>query len=226
MLPLTDNSLTPQKNALRLVLFVGLLLAGTIAAGKFSLLGSVKDIDISVFNALVPALQSVPGLSKFCSWATVLGSIPITYAMITIAGLLVAFQRRRFGVAGLMVASILGAHLFQRIVIRLVDGTIPEGPDVIGSAGPYFSGGIQRVIIVFGVLATIAAPRFGWTSRTIYSIAIGAGAFEGLTRLVLGRHWPFDLLAAFPIGIAILMIFRQAVEILDSTSESTSQPPA
>ncbi len=149
-----------------------------------------------------------------------------SYAMMTIAGLLVAFERRRFGVAGLMVASILGAHLFQRIVIKLVDGTIPEGPDVIGSAGPYFSGGVQRVIIVFGVLATLLAPRFSWTSRTIYSIAIGTGIFEGFTRLVLGRHWPFDLLAAFPIGLAILVIFRHALEILESTSESSLHPPA
>ena len=68
-------------------------------------------------------------------------------------------------------------------MIRLVDGTIPEGPEVIGNAGPYFSGGVQRVIIVFGVLATIAAPRFNWSSRTIYSIAIVAGVFEGLRGL-------------------------------------------
>ncbi len=226
MLPLTDDSLTPQKNALRLVVLVGLLLAGTVAAGKFSLLGPVKDIDVSLFNASVPALQTVPGLSEFSRWATFLGAVPITYAMMTIAGLLVVFERRQFGVAGLMVSSILGAHILQRIVIRLVDGTIPEGPDVIGSAGPYFSGGVQRVIIVFGVLATLAAPRFSWSSRTIYGIAIGAGAFEGLTRLVLGRHWPFDIIAAFPIGLAILLIFRNALAILESSSESSLQPGA
>ncbi len=226
MLTVTDASLSFPKNALRLVGLACLLLIVTIVVGKLSLTGPVKSVDVRLFAFLVPRLQSIPGLSGFCEWATLLGAIPVDYAMITIAGLIVAFQRRRFGVAGLMVASILGANVFQKIVIRLVDGTIPDGPEVIGNAGPYFSGGVQRVIIVFGVLATIAAPRFNWSSRTIYSIAIVAGVFEGLTRLVLGRHWPVDLLAAFPIGIAILMIFRQALKILESTGESSLHPPA
>lgn len=226
MLFVIDDSHSLQKTALRLSGLSGLLLLATVVVGKLSLTGPVKSVDVRLFEAIVPWLQSVPGLTATSLAATQVGAIPISYAMITIGGLLVAFQRRRFGVAGLMAASLLGAHLLQRIVVRLVDGTLPEGPDVIGSAGPYFSGGIQRVIIVFGVIASVVAPRLGWSTRTIYGIAIAAGALEGLTRLVLGRHWPFDLAAAFPIGIAILMIFRQALRALELSSESSLPPPA
>ncbi len=224
MRTMIDDSISLQKNTFRLFGLAGLLLVVTIVAGKFSLSGSVKSVDVRLFDAIVPWLQAIPGLSSFCERATLLGAIPISYAMITIGGLIVAFQRRRFGVAGLMVAALLGAHAFQRVIIRLVDGTIPDGPDVIGNAGPYFSGGTQRVIVVFGVLASMLAPRLGWSIRTIYGIAISAGLFEGMTRLVLGRHWPFDLLAAFPIGLAIVMIFRLALPVMEDLTDPPNHP--
>ncbi len=226
MLPMIDDSNSLQKNTLRLFGLAGLLLAVTIVAGKLSLTDAVKSVDVRLFDAIVPRLQAIPGLSRFCERATLLGAIPISYAMITIGGLIVAFQRRRFGVAGLMVASILGAHLFQRIVIRLVDGTIPEGPEVIGSAGPYFSGGTERVIVVFGVLASVMAPRLNWSSSTVFAIATSSGVFEAMTRLVLGRHWPFDLLASFPIGLAIVGFFRLSLGIVEDLTEPPAHRPS
>ena len=195
---------------------VALLCVATAAVGKFSLWGPVKAIDEPLFEVLVDFLQTIPGLRAFCEQTTRLGALPVTYAMIIGGSVIYALQHRKVAVPALMILTLFGAHAFQRGIGIVVDGTIPTGPDIIGSPGPFFSGGVQRVIVVFGVLASAAQPTSGWSDRAVFRIALAAGTFEAITRITLGRHWPFDLLAAFPIGFTILLVFRGALSVIES----------
>jgi len=215
MLPSTAIAASPQQAIPRLVAAVVFLYIATVAVGKFSLWGPVKAVDEPLFETLVDALQAVPGLTWFSQWATQLSAISVTYVMISGAAAVYALWRRKVAVPALMILTLFGAHVFQRLVGALVNGTIPVDPDIIGSAGPFFSGGVQRVIVVFGVLASVAQPMTRWSDRTVFRIALAAGVFVAITRAALGRHWPFDLVAAFPIGFTILFVFRGALAVLD-----------
>ncbi len=207
---------------LRLVLgAVGLVLA-VLLVGKLTLLDSVKDVDRAVFEALVPRLQSIPGLTSLSERVTEIGSIPVNYGMAIALGGLV-FAARRDPLRGLLIpATVLVGHLLQRLAIDVVDGFAPD-EHVVGASGPYFSGGVQRVVLLTGIILVIARPDR--SLRWIASWAVLLGLVEATTRFVLGRHWPSDLLASFPIGLTELVGFRVLWWILPGRPASLEEFP-
>lgn len=208
------------------LLFVAFgLCVATVILGKMTLASPVKAVDEPLFELLVEALQSIPGLVEFSKVATQLGAIPVNYGMALGVACLVGLQRRTIFVPMLILATLFGSHVFQEVVKTFVDGTLPPDRYIIGSAGPFFSGGVQRVVVLTGVVLTLAQHEHadGSTarpellgSRRVYQVSAVVGLFEALTRMALGLHWPLDLVAAFPIGLAIVWIFRAALQIVVS----------
>ncbi len=185
-----------------------------LAVGWLTLTDAVKSLDRAIFDAVVPALQSIPGATTVSDRVTDIGAVPVNYGMAIALGAFVWAQRRD-PLRGLLVpAVVLLAHWLQRLTIVVVDGYAPT-EHVIGAAGPYFSGGVQRVVLLTGILLVIARPELHL--RTVMQWAVGIGLIEAITRFVLGRHWPSDLLASFPIGLAELLAFRVLWDLLPST---------
>lgn len=211
--PSMDEAVAPPY--LRLV--AGLLLGfvAAVVAGKLSIIGSVKSVDEAIFNAVVPLLQDIPGLTSFSERATDLGAIPVNYGMALALALFVSLQKRHVLPGVVTVVTVFGAHVFQNVTHRLVEGFAPT-EHVLGAAGPYFSGGVMRVILLAGMVATLALPRHA--DRWIWRLAIALGLFEAFTRLVLGRHWPIDLVASFPIGLGLVYLFKRVAERWRPTS--------
>ncbi len=191
--------------------------AAVIVVGLGRRINWVRSADEAVFDWIVPELQSISGLVDFASWATDLGAIPINRGMAIALAAVVLLLHRQIEPALLVVGAVVGAHAVQVFADRVVDGTIPLVP-VVGEAGPYFSGGVMRVTLLAGIAATIVLPRSA--DRWSWRLAVGLGVFEGCTRLILGRHWPYDLLAALPIGLGILWVFRAAYQPWRGTSAS------
>lgn len=186
-------------------------IVGVLVFGKVTLLGPVKTVDEAVLDAVVPWLQSIPGLASFSEVGTDLGAIPINFFMLLFlaAG---AVVRYRHLVPGFLVLGVgFGAHALQNVTNRVVEGTVPTR-DVIGAAGPYFSGGVMRVILLAGLALTFVLPlrqqRLVWAGAALF------GLFEAVTRLALGRHWPIDLVSSFPIGLGLLYLFRQTLTVV------------
>ena len=188
----------------RVILCLGLAFVVSLAVGKFSLIDRVKVADEAVFSGVVGALQSIPGLTSVCNVLTDLGAIPVNWGMALAMAFVVGLQRRSPQLAVLIVGTHFCALVFQWLTNRLVDGYAPV-EFAVGEAGPYFSGGVMRVIILVGIAATLAEQP----ERRVWRLAVAFGLFEGFTRLVVGRHWPIDLLAAIPIGLTFLWAFRQ-----------------
>lgn len=202
------TALTPVLDVqalLRSALLVTLGFAVAVGVGLFSLIDAVKDIDTAILEAVVPWLQDVPGLTRLSERLTDIGAIPLNYLMALALAVIAGFRHRHLVPAALVFGCLFGSHVFQNLTNRLVKGSVPT-IEVIGAAGPYFSGGVMRVIILTGMVATIALPREH--DRWVWRLAVLLGLVEALTRLVLGRHWPFDLVAAFPVGLGLLYIFR------------------
>ena len=138
--------------------------------------------------------------------------------MLLVLAVYAVVAKRAEGVSWLLVLAAIAVLLrpFQSVVTVLVDGTTPESPLIQGTAGPYFSGGVLRVLVIFGT----AAALLGLQKRTVVVIAVVAGSIEGLTRLVLGRHWPLDIVAALPIGLAVLTLVILSEELLSDRISS------
>ena len=183
---------------------------GVLGFGKFSLLGPVKTVDEAVLDAAVPWLQSVPGLTSFSEVGTDLGAIPINFFMLLVLAAAAVLRYRHIVPAALVLMVGFGAHALQNVTNRIVEGTVPTR-DVIGAAGPYFSGGVMRVILLAGLALTFLLPER--QQRLVWSGAALFGLFEAVTRLTLGRHWPIDLVSSFPIGLGLLYLFRQTLSI-------------
>ncbi|MGI9608785.1 MAG: phosphatase PAP2 family protein [Acidimicrobiia bacterium] len=190
----------------------GLVVVTTVVVGRALGVGPVRDWHESTFAPIVEVLQRSDGLVDISSVVTDLGHINLNYIMLAALGM-VAWRRSDVGgrawVVGLAVTA-LALRPFQAIVSRLVDGSTPYSPLVVGVAGPYFSGGVFRVTLI----AALAAMVFQRSVRFVVGVAVVAGVVEGLTRLALGRHWPLDVVAAIPVGLAVAFIVAQAVELL------------
>lgn len=188
-------------------------LGGFIVAllvGKASLFSAVKAVDVALFDLMVPALQSIPGVVPVCTQLTKMGSMEMNYGMAIGIGFYGAMQRRSYYLPIAVIGSLFAGHVFQAMVHKIVQGSSPEGYAIGGYAGPFFSGGVMRVTLLVGMMATLALPPS--KDRAVWSLAVGFGIVEGFTRLALGRHWPVDTLAGLPIGLGLLWLFRQAVD--------------
>lgn len=171
---------------LRSVLLVLLGFAVAVGVGLFSLIDVVKDIDTAILEAVVPRLQDVPGLSALSKRLTDIGAIPINYLMALVLAVVAGLRHRHLVPAALVFGCLFGGHVFQNLTNRVVKGSVPA-IEVIGAAGPYFSGGVMRVIILTGMAATIALPHEH--DRWVWRLAVLLGMVEAFTRLALGRHW-------------------------------------
>lgn len=196
------------------------LVVSTLGAGKLSLLAWFKKMDEAIFDSLIAGLQAIPGAIAFSEFVTKLGAIPVNYGMAIGTAFFVVLLRSRIAEGLLIVATLVATHGLQYLSNAVVDGYAPIDARILGDAGPYFSGGVTRVIVLTGMLAVLALPRSSASQRLrsnkrIWMLALGLGLLEALTRLALGRHWPFDLLAAFPIGLTIVWLFRSVIDLLD-----------
>lgn len=193
------------------------LVLGTLAFGFFSLLDPVKDIDAAAYRGSLSALQAIPGAIPFSEFVTQLGSIPANYGMSMGGAFVVWLQRRKIAIPLLIVGTHLATIALQKLTIGVVDGMIPVDDRIVGAAGPYYSGGVARVIVLAGILASATLVRSAKSDRLVWQLAIGLGVIEALTRLALGRHWPIDLVASFPIGLTTVWLFRQAQQWIEAS---------
>lgn len=184
---------------------IALGFALSLAVGMIFTGDTISDFDEDLFTSMVPRLQEYQSLTDASETLTQMGAVTVNFGMAFAVGLFGAAVHRKPIFALLVPLTLAGAHAFQNLTIEIVDRDIPT-EHVIGNSGGYFSGGVMRVILITAMLATLALPKLD--ARYMYGLALGLGILEGFTRLVLGRHWPLDILAAIPIGLGFAWAFR------------------
>ncbi len=196
----------------KLTTSVLLITAVALAVGWFSVLGPVKRADVAVFDAVVPLLQDIPFLVSVSEVVTRMGAVPVNYGMVMALAAFVTVQTR-LAARGLALIGIFECgHMIQWLSIELIDGSVPT-EHLIGTGGPYFSGGVLRVMLICGFIFRLARPDMEMRERL--KLATVAGVIEGITRLVLGRHWPIDIVAALPIGWALIVVHDRLDQTLN-----------
>lgn len=170
-------------------------------------LNAVRAWDESLYQHATTSRDA--RLSKLSENITEIGSITATGFLAIIVGLIFAYHYRS------AIPLVMGplAWFVSIRAQRLIDSwdgrEHPPISSAIGDPGGYPSGGTLRVMLVLGILGALL--MLSWHSRRERMVICGVvGLLTGLeaaSRLILGRHWPMDLLSGVAVAATLLLAF-------------------
>jgi membrane-associated phospholipid phosphatase len=134
---------------------------------------------------------------------------------VTVAGAVVfaVLWRRRFWIP---LVAILAQFPVEQYVQAIVSSGVNRGHPPTG-LGSYPSGGIARIVMVFGTLALFVALT--WRVGRRGHVALGTfvlvlASYEGYSRIYTQKHWLTDVLSGLVFGPALFLGFAVAVCVL------------
>jgi len=197
----------------RFAILLGLvLLVSALKVGEDVLGGESGPVDRSI---LVFIHSHVPAaLTRFFEGVTVSGSALVLFPL-TLAGTAgLLYARRRFE-ALLLVGSVAGGELLVFLMKMAVGRARPDLWHTLTYWGSSFPSGHTLVTAAFATAAVLcvdrirpAAHAFTLLAALVWIILVAC------SRLVLGVHWPTDVLAAacigafLPLAVSVVLEFK------------------
>ena len=152
------------------------------------------------------ALQSIPGLLGFMTFASRAGDGAIPFALTGATALVFLLFRRRSETLGIIFSaggSALVARLFKVAVARPRPSADLVTVLTEGDLLSFPSGHVTFYVTYFGFLFFVAYANLPRAS-IVRSLALFATLVPvvliGLSRVYLGRHWPSDTIGAYLMG--------------------------
>lgn len=168
--------------------------------------------DVAGHEAFVEA--RTPALVSVATAVTRLGDLWVVAVLGAVLAGLARWRAGRWDAAVLIVTVVVGVLAVTNVVKELTDRTRPDGAlvDVLTLAFP--SGHASRAAAVCALASwlvwRLARSRLLRLSAAAMAVAIAAAI--GVSRLVLGVHWPTDVLGGWLLGglwtLAALMLTR------------------
>jgi len=154
--------------------------------------------------AAIKGLPIPTGFWEACTFAGGVILVPIGIALV-----LTALLVRRFRLAIILAAILIGAALFTEVVKEVVARPRPPGEALAPWLGYSFpSGHTLNSTVTYGLLAVVA-----WRSRLpllarrgLVAVGVTLPLLVGLSRIALGVHYPSDVLAGWLGGIAFVAL--------------------
>ena len=181
----------------------------TLAVGAVKLIEDVIDresgpIDSSLLRFVhehVPAAWT-----GFFAMVTLSGSAAFLVPATALAVALLFIGRRRFE-AALLGASAITATLLVYGLKTIVDRSRPALWETQSYWGSSFPSGHTLSTAAFATAAALCLARI-WPRRANLAMAVALlwAGLVALSRLVLGVHWPSDVLAALCLGVFIPLL--------------------
>jgi undecaprenyl-diphosphatase len=174
--------------------------------------------DKPIFDAVVDA--RTPWLETAARRVSFFGSTPVVFTVAAIAALLAWPRCPRLALA--IVVIVVARPLTEWALKELINRDRPVGARLVRGTGPSFpSGHPLATAASWGLLPLVAAL---YTRRRVvwWSIAIGVWTLAVLiaaSRVVLGVHWPSDVVASLllaVIGVAAAERFVEATHSMGS----------
>jgi membrane-associated phospholipid phosphatase len=206
---------------LRFALAAAILLALTLAAGV-PVAGDPPAIDRHLSEA-----TTAPQGTARNALAYGIGRIGHLWFVVAIAAVLAVVARRRSGTwdLGLLLVTVLGgATVLTGLAKLLTDRARPEAATVETLSAAFPSGHSVRAAAVFGLVAWVLRcwSRNEVVRRLIVPLAVIAVLTNGAARVVLGVHWPTDVLAGIALGTVWLLV---CLRLLAPAPVEASGPP-
>lgn len=172
------------------VLVVIFILAGLLG-------GPDNGIDQAISASAAEIRAGMPQLAQISSVITRLGGLPFTLGSAAIVTIYLLWRRQR-AAALLLIAVVLGERLLVDELKDWIGRARPE-LEVLPSSLAYPSGHAANSMTAFLAIALIAVPP-PYTRRAA-GLAIALSLLIGLTRVVLGVHWPSDVVGGWALGL-------------------------
>jgi undecaprenyl-diphosphatase len=149
----------------------------------------------------------------FFEAVTLTGSFWVLFALAAMTSLVLLWARRRFE-ALLVATSVISSALVIFVIKTLVGRTRPALWDVEWYWGSSFPSGHTLAVAAFAIAVALCLSRI-WpaTRKPALTIAMSWIALVAMSRLVLGVHWPTDVLAAACIGAFLPLAISVALEL-------------
>ena len=198
------------RRRLTVMAFLILLIAGAkIFEDVLSGESRVLDERLLLFvHNQVPA-----ALTSFFNAVTILGSAVVVLPVAALAVICFTVVKRRFEAILVMASVAAGAALV--IAIKAAAGRVrPALWDTQWYWGSSFpSGHTVHTAALSTALALCAARQWPRYAPLALSAALGWTGLVALSRLVLGVHWPTDVLAAICLGSFVPLTIHIAMEL-------------
>lgn len=206
--PAWSESLDKRRFTTLLVL---VLAACTIKLSEDVLGGESGPIDRAI---LLFTHNHVPNtLNGFFAAVTFTGSSRFLLPLTAIVTIMLLCTRHRLE-ALLVVASVISGTIVIYVVKTMTDRTRPTLWSTEWYWGPSFPSGHTLAVAAFATAAVLCVGRIRPVSRNLaLSIAILWITLVAISRLVLGVHWPTDVLVAACIGAFLPLAISVALEL-------------
>lgn len=193
------------------VLVVGWIACAVLATGM-ALAGrhlASTGMDARDREQLLALVDESPMSFQTAIWFEGWGSSAMLIPVVLVAVIVAARARR-----AMTALTIAAAYLLHDPLVFLMNWVWPRArPDLVadGIASPplhsFPSGHTVQVIAIYGLLAWLWARRSASASeRVVVVLALAAvTTIVAYSRLRLGTHWPSDVWAAVPLGVAWLL---------------------
>jgi undecaprenyl-diphosphatase len=190
---------------LALVLAVVGIKVGEDAVNRES--GPLDVLALQFIHANVP-----PALTGIFETATISGSASVLAPLVIVVVVALLFAKRRFE-ALLLTVSVVSGSLIVYVLKVVVGRARPRLWDTESYWGSSFPSGHTLVVAALATATVISVNRIWPGSRKFATLIAFVWVFSvGLSRLVLGVHWPTDVLAAICIGMFLPLATGIALE--------------
>lgn len=153
-----------------------------------------------------------PALTGIFEAATITGSASVLAPLVTIMVVALLCAKRRFE-ARLLTASVVSGGIIVYVLKAVVGRDRPRLWDTEWYWGSSFPSGHTLVVAALATATVIAVSRIWPGSRKFAMLIAFVWVFSvGISRLVLGVHWPTDVLAAVCIGMFLPLAIGIALE--------------
>ena len=200
-----------EKHRLNILLVLGILLVG-IKVSEDAITGDSGPADKAILLFVHTHLPN--GFTGFFQAITLTGSFKVLGSLLVISSVVFLACKRRFEV-WLQVCSMVAGALVIYTLKNLTERQRPELWETRWYWGTSFPSGHTLGTACFAMSLALGLSRV-WPEQAILIRLLGLFwvLLVGCSRLVLGVHWPTDVLAAacigllLPVSIQFLLRFR------------------
>ncbi|WP_169786934.1 phosphatase PAP2 family protein [Nitriliruptor alkaliphilus] len=200
-----------QRSPFEVGVIVRLAVVAAVLVGMGTLLGlPLADGAPPGFDAELSARATAEPGTAAAAVAGVLsdvGHLLVVSLIAAAVALLARWRSGRWDVALLLAAVLGGATVVTGLVKTIVDRARPDGATVDALSAAFPSGHTVRAAAVLGLIAWIIRvwSRHPFTRATVVPLGALLIVANGLARVVLGVHWPTDVLVGLAIGTVWLL---------------------
>lgn len=170
--------------------------------------GAIDRSILLGLHAHIPA-----ALTRWFELVTLSGSLKVLLPLTVLSSFALLYARRRFE-ALLLASSVASAALLVFILKTLVGRERPSLWQTQWYWGSSFPSGHTLVASAFATALAICVARIRPAGRTpALALAMLWLSLVALSRLVLGVHWPTDVLAAICIGVFIPLAMNMLLQL-------------